>query len=261
MHQRLSWRLLAGALLLAAAVQVPAETVVLRNGSRLRADRLEREAGRLRLLRANGGWIALPDALVLRIEPDAAAPAGNAEFSQPRSATPEAAEDGALIAQVAEESGVPAELVRAVIWAESGFRRDAVSPQGAIGLMQLMPGTAAELGVDPEVPAENLQGGTRYLRQLLDRFAANEDQLVRALAAYNAGPGRVDAHRGPPPFPETVNYVRRVVRRYLALSGSSPEEAPKRRTRAGPPRHSLGSKEVRPARPVPPPVRADRRAN
>lgn len=258
MHQRLSWRLPAGALLLAAGVQAPAETVVLRNGSRLGADRIEREAGRLRLLTANGGWIALPDALVLRIEPDSAVPADNAEFSQPRSALPTAAEDGALIAQVAEESGVPAELVRAVIWAESGFRRDAVSPQGAIGLMQLMPGTAAELGVDPEVPAENLRGGTRYLRQLLDRFAANEDQLVRALAAYNAGPGRVEAHRGPPPFPETVNYVRRVLRRYLALSGPSQEESPMRRTPANLPRPSRGAREFRPVRPVPPPVRADR---
>lgn len=258
MHQRLSLRLPACALLLAVAVQAPAETVVLRNGSRLRADRLEREAGRLRLLTANGGWIALSDALVLRIEPDSAVPAGNAEFSQPHSAPPRAAEDGALIAQVAEESGVPAELVRAVIWAESGFRRDAVSPQGAIGLMQLMPGTAAELGVDPEVPAENLRGGTRYLRQLLDRFAANEDQLVRALAAYNAGPGRVDAHRGPPPFPETVNYVRRVVRRYLALSGASPEESPTLRTPASHPRPFQGAREPRPGRPVPPPVRADR---
>lgn len=258
MHQRLSWRLPACALLLAAAVQAPAETVVLRNGSRLRADRLEREAGRLRLLTANGGWIALPDALVLRIEPDSPVPAGNTELSQPRSTLPTAADDGALIAQVAAESGVPAELVRAVIWAESGFRHDAVSPQGAIGLMQLMPDTAAELGIDPQVPAENLRGGTRYLRQLLDRFAANEDQLVRALAAYNAGPGRVDAHRGPPPFPETVNYVRRVVRRYLALSGSSPEESPIRRTHGSPPRPSQGARELRPPRPVPPPVRADR---
>lgn len=258
MHQRLSWRLPACALLLAAAVQAPAETIVLRNGSRLRADRLEREAGRLRLLTANGGWIALPDALVLRIEPDSVVPARNAEFSQPRSVPPTAAEDGALIAQVAEESGVPAELVRAVIWAESGFRRDAVSPQGAIGLMQLMPGTAAELGVDPEVPAENLRGGTRYLRQLLDRFAANEDQLVRALAAYNAGPGRVDAHRGPPPFPETVNYVRRVVRRYLALSSSSREVPPTSQRDTSPPRPSQGARELRPPRPVPPPTRADR---
>ena len=78
--------------------------------------------------------------------------------------------------------------MRAVIWAESGFRQDAVSAKGAVGMMQLMPATATELGVDPGDMTGNLRGGTRYLRQLLERYSGGSGQLVKALAAYNAGP-------------------------------------------------------------------------
>jgi len=102
------------------------------------------------------------------------------------------------------------DLVNSVIKAESGFNVRAISPKGAQGLMQLMPGTAAELGVpnafDPEA---NVEGGTKYLRELLERY---DFDLVKALAAYNAGPQRVEQFGGVPPYYETRAYVARVVR-------------------------------------------------
>ena len=113
-----------------------------------------------------------------------------------------------LIRQNAERHGVSADLVRAVIQQESGFNRYAVSPKGAMGLMQLMPATARDLGVrDPFHPAENIRGGVAYLAGLLSRF--NQD-VEHALAAYNAGAARVDQYHGVPPYRETQNYVKRI---------------------------------------------------
>jgi len=100
-------------------------------------------------------------------------------------------------------------LVYSVIMAESGGRSDALSPKGARGLMQLTDGTAAEMGVADSLDAhQNIEGGTKYLRQLLDRFDGN---LRLALAAYNAGPGAVSKHNGVPPYPETERYVEKVL--------------------------------------------------
>ncbi len=104
------------------------------------------------------------------------------------------------------------DLVNSVIHAESGFNAHAVSPKGARGLMQLMPGTASQLGVnDAFDPQANVTGGSRYLRELLERY--NFD-LVKALAAYNAGPRRVEQYQGVPPFRETRAYVARIVHEY-----------------------------------------------
>lgn len=103
-------------------------------------------------------------------------------------------------------------LVQAVIQAESGYNVRALSNKGAMGLMQLMPGTASELAVaDPYDPSENVRGGTEYLRRMLDRF---DGQLDLALAAYNAGPEAVGRHAGVPPYPETQVYVDRVLALY-----------------------------------------------
>jgi soluble lytic murein transglycosylase-like protein len=114
-----------------------------------------------------------------------------------------------LIHQHANWQGIRADLVRAVIQVESAFNPRAVSPKGAMGLMQLMPATAARLGVlDPFNPAENIRGGVRYLRILLDKYNDNE-QL--ALAAYNAGPKAVDRYGSKvPPYRETQRYVQRI---------------------------------------------------
>jgi soluble lytic murein transglycosylase-like protein len=113
-----------------------------------------------------------------------------------------------LIAQHAATHGIRPDLVRAIIQTESAFNPLARSDKGALGLMQLMPQTAAELGVtNPFDPAENIRGGVAYLRQLLDRYGHNEEL---ALAAYNAGPGAVDRYGSVPPYRETKNYVARV---------------------------------------------------
>ncbi len=112
-------------------------------------------------------------------------------------------------------------FTRSIIAAESAFRPDLVSPKGAIGLMQLMPGTAAELGADPRDPAQNVEAGTHYLSQLMARYQKCRDRLARTIAAYNAGPGNVDRYRGIPPFHETRNYVRRVLAFYRVYSASS----------------------------------------
>jgi soluble lytic murein transglycosylase-like protein len=121
-----------------------------------------------------------------------------------------------LIHQHARLQGVRPDLVRAVIQVESAFNPRAISPKGAMGLMQLMPATAADLGViDPFNPAENIRGGVTYLRQLLDRY--DHDERL-ALAAYNAGPGAVDRYGARiPPYRETRNYVQRIT----GLNGSA----------------------------------------
>jgi soluble lytic murein transglycosylase-like protein len=115
------------------------------------------------------------------------------------------------IEAIAREHGVSPALIEAVVRTESGFDPTAVSPKGAGGLMQLMPKTASALGVvDRFDPHESIRGGVRHLRYLLERY---QGSVVLALAAYNAGEGAVDAHRGVPPYPETQQYVQRVLRR------------------------------------------------
>jgi len=119
-------------------------------------------------------------------------------------------EPRAIIKEAATRYGVSEELIAAVIEAESQFNPRAVSAKGAQGLMQLMPATAATLGVeDPFSPRENIHGGVRHLRALIDRF---DNNLPLALAAYNAGEGAVRTHKGIPPYPQTRAYVRKIMR-------------------------------------------------
>ena len=116
---------------------------------------------------------------------------------------------GALIDRESRRTGVSSNLIHAVIQQESAFRPCAVSEKGALGLMQLMPDTAAELGVaDPFDPDQNVSGGATLLKQLTERYAGD---LNRVLGAYNAGPARVDAADGVPPIAETIQYVRSVM--------------------------------------------------
>ncbi len=112
-----------------------------------------------------------------------------------------------LFAAAGERHGIDPNLLAAVAQIESAFNPTAISPAGAQGLMQFMPATAAEMGVDPFDPASAIDGAARYLRQQLDRFGTTE----LALAAYNAGPGAVSKHDGIPPYPETQNYVTKVL--------------------------------------------------
>jgi soluble lytic murein transglycosylase-like protein len=124
----------------------------------------------------------------------------------------------ASIDRAANAAGIEPALLTAVVWTESGFQPDAVSHAGAIGLAQLMPGTAELLGVDPYDPEQNLAGGARFLRSMIDRFG----RVDLALAAYNAGPARVaELHDGGPGVPVSHGYVTTVLDRHRALGGTA----------------------------------------
>ena len=119
-----------------------------------------------------------------------------------------------LIADAAEKYGIDPSIIKAVISVESGFRPRAISGAGAQGLMQLMPGTARALGVDPTDVAQNIDGGTKYLSRQIDHFGS----LELGLAAYNAGPGSVARYGGVPPYSETRDYVAKVMSRLAQYS-------------------------------------------
>jgi soluble lytic murein transglycosylase-like protein len=124
-----------------------------------------------------------------------------------------------LIQEAGTSHSIPPSLIKAVICVESNFNPNATSPKGAQGLMQLMPATADHLQVaDPYNLQENVRGGVKYLRMLLDKF---DNRLPLALAAYNAGPKRVDQRQAVPPIPETQGFVRQVCSKFLEYAGQA----------------------------------------
>lgn len=143
---------------------------------------------------------------------------GASPILQPRAASRRARYGGAGrsgdprpdMARAAQAAALSPELVSAVAWRESNYRTDRVSRAGAVGEMQLMPATARAMGLDPADAAQNLTGGAGYLRAMMRRY---DGDLMRALAAYNAGPGAVDRYRGVPPFKETQAYVAAIMDR------------------------------------------------
>jgi len=181
-----------------------ADVAVLRNGFSIRHERREvvSSVTRLYLNADSNGFVDVPTSEVDHFEKDLSAPAVPPERGSPPMAE--------VINTVSGRHHLDPDLINSVIHAESGFNPRAVSPKGAQGLMQLMPQTALRLGVVNSFdPGDNLEGGTRYLRELLERY--NFD-LIKALAAYNAGPQRVEQYRGVPPYYETQAYVARIIR-------------------------------------------------
>lgn len=199
--------LLAALLALVAVPAARADIALLASGQTMKVAAMRKEGGLVWLSLKGGGEVAVPPAEVLGLLPDEFV-----EVLEEIAAAPEGSDLTALAADIARRHGLDPNLVLAVVQVESAFRTRAVSPKGARGLMQLMPPTARELGVqDSFDPAQNLDGGSRYLSQLLARYGGD---LKRALAAYNAGPEAVDRYNGVPPYRETRQYVRKVLDRY-----------------------------------------------
>jgi hypothetical protein len=195
------------------------ELAVLSNGFTIRHDhRLQMgETTRLFLSADDSSFTDVPTAQITGYEkeltpPDPAADLGATATAQKASAVQSPVALSDVVNTASATYHLDPDLVNSVIHAESGFNTHAVSRKGALGLMQLMPGTASQLGVTNSFdPQENVTGGSRYLRELLERY--NFD-LAKALAAYNAGPERVEQYQGVPPYRETRAYVARIVHDY-----------------------------------------------
>jgi soluble lytic murein transglycosylase-like protein len=164
------------------------------------------EANQTLLLRMATGTLELPTAAVARIE---LVPDDSERTVANRPSPPN--ESVEILNAAATGQGLPPELVQSVARIESGLRQEALSPKGALGLMQLMPGTAAELGIRVNCANDNARGGAKYLRNLLLHYRGD---TVLALAAYNAGPGAVAKFGGVPPYAETRRYVQSVLREF-----------------------------------------------
>jgi soluble lytic murein transglycosylase-like protein len=179
------------------------DRVVLRNGFKIDLERHEVIGENTRLYTA-GGYLDVPTSEIVSYE----------HFDDPPLA-PEIAPGKTIqdhVSDAGKSTGIDPDFLDSVIHQESGFNPNAVSPKGARGLMQLMPETADKLGVRNSFdPAENVHGGAAYLRQLLDLYHGDAQ---KALAAYNAGPGRVQQYKGVPPYRETQAYVARIIREY-----------------------------------------------
>src|ERR1700722_12539995 len=220
-----------GVVALSAPLLAPgADIAVLCNGFSIRHERREvvGSVTRLYLGSDKNGYVDVPTSDIESFEADLSAPA----------APPSSQSVDEVVNAVSGRHHLDPDLINSVIHVESGFNPKAVSPKGARGLMQLMPQTASRLGVVNSFdPGDNLEGGTRYLRELLERY--NFD-LIKALAAYNAGPQRVERYHGVPPYYETQAYVARIIRDFnrkklaerkaTALKTASNQKSPSHRT-------------------------------
>jgi soluble lytic murein transglycosylase-like protein len=205
-------------LLLGAGLPLMAgEFAVFASGARIQADRHEVVGNVIRLFRG-AGVTEIPTSSIVEFEAIPAeavppVPEAPAVMAAPPVAPAPSRDPLELIRQAALRAGLPPEFVASVARVESALRPDALSPKGAIGVMQLMPATAKQLGADPHDLAQNIDAGTRLLRDLLVQY--NGD-VVKALSAYNAGPGAVARYQGMPPYDETRRYVNKVIGAYQA---------------------------------------------
>lgn len=201
-------------LCLTAMPLAASEVATLRNGFEIVHRTHEQHDGQVRLYldASHDNFVDVPETEIVSYDwrPDASSNVG--ATASPLSSADTTKTTGAIVGEASQRHGVDADFIRSVIRQESGGNEHAVSRTGARGLMQLMPQTAAGLGVNDSFDRQqNVEGGTLYLRQLLEHY--NGD-AVKALAAYNAGPAAVDRFGGVPPYRETQNYVRRVVADY-----------------------------------------------
>jgi soluble lytic murein transglycosylase-like protein len=206
----------------AASCSWGGEYAILSTGFKIHAESHVVEGDRVKLS-TDKGVIELPVTLVSSFEmeeytaPPPSVPIAPAEAAQATPAAPRNTRD--LVTEAAQHAGLPPAFVHSIVKAESAYQTNAVSPKGAIGLMQLMPTTAAALHANPYDVKQNVEAGVAYLRELLIKYQNDANQVAKAIAAYNAGPGAVDKYNGVPPYRETVNYVNQVVKQYIAAQG------------------------------------------
>lgn len=231
--------------LLGCGISTAADLAVLRNGNSIRHERKEilGTVTRLYLGATKDGYVEIPTDQIDHYEKDTAPLPKVPPASAPRTmvVTPQRQETltqeglNQVVSGAGARNQIDPDFIRSVIKAESGFHQNAVSRKGALGLMQLMPGTAAEMGItNPFDPKSNVEGGTKYLRDLLVKY--NFD-VNKALAAYNAGSKRVDQYHGIPPYYETQAYVSRIIkdfnRQKIAENPALAKKAETTRPRAG----------------------------
>jgi soluble lytic murein transglycosylase-like protein len=198
--------------LFCAATGWGGQIVKMQDGQTLRVERADRDGDQIFLtVASNVTIVSASDVVSIEAEPDPNKPKASPKAAAVRDAH---ADTRTLIREAARAHGLPPSIVESIAEVESAMKTDAVSHKGAIGVMQLMPGTARQLGVDPHDVAQNIEGGTRYLRELLLKYQHDPNQVALALAAYNAGPGAVQRYQGVPPYQETQKYVRKVLRRF-----------------------------------------------
>jgi hypothetical protein len=226
---------LSTALLAITLPCLAADSAILRNGFSIRHERRQ-IIGTVTRLYIDGDQSSFVDIPTAEIDHFESLPDDSTLHPGPEPSTAEIASHPFDLTQAVKDASgtyrLDPDLVTSVIRAESGFNVRALSPKGAQGLMQLMPQTAAQLGVHNAFdPQANVEAGTRYLRELLERY--NFD-LIKALAAYNAGPQRVEQYKGVPPYYETKAYVARIVRDFnkkkLAAKSATPPPAKKNPT-------------------------------
>jgi soluble lytic murein transglycosylase-like protein len=207
------------------------EYAVLANGQRIHAERHENDGDLVRLI-VKTGSIEFKACQITAFEQEEYVPPPPPAPVAPQQPVPTAATNRPLtprelITLAAEKAGLPPDIVHSVAKVESAYRPNAISPKGAVGLMQLMPQTAAALNADPYDPRQNAEAGAEYLAQLLEKYKDDKHQVSKALAAYNAGPGAVDKYNGVPPYRETVNYVNTVLADYnKRTAAKQPKAAP-----------------------------------
>ncbi len=211
--------------ILSALPAFAGEYAVLSTGFRIHAERHEIDGASVKLF-TRDGMIEVPSAAISAFEAEEYVPSAVPSPAAPAPVlpappahalpAPRPTDAKALVREAAERNALPPAFVASVAKAESAMKQSAVSPKGAVGVMQLLPSTAKALDADPRDTAQNIDAGTRLLRELLIKY---DGDVVKALAAYNAGPAAVDKYNGLPPYRETQMYVNKVIQDYQKNGG------------------------------------------